>query len=186
MTETLSSRLGQLRPLRRNGALANRDLENFSVYGFSIDYPKDCRVEFNPKSRREEGDVVFHFPSKDKVFLSWGDLEKATKRFKTVEQHAEHSLEKVRKGSNVKGFERTLQGSLTVNSHTGAYNRVRFQEVTVGFFTGKKTLPREAYSVHLHCTNSSRYFVIYALVPKGAAEEYEKALMAMVHSLRCH
>jgi hypothetical protein len=166
--------------------LANQDFEKFSLYGFSIDYPKDCRVEFNPRSRREEGDVVFHLQGKEKIFLSWGDLEKATKSFRTVEEHAEHSLEKVRKGSNVKGFQRTLQGSVTVNSHKGAYNRVKFQEVTVGFFTGKKTLPRDAYSVHLHCTNSSRYFVVYALVPEDSAEEHEKTLTTMVHSLKCH
>jgi len=178
--------MGQLRSPCRNGVLGNQDFESFSIYGLSIEYPKDCRVEFNPKSRREEGDVVFHFPDKEKVFLSWGDLEKAMKSFKTVEEHAEHSLNKVKKGSNVKGFEKVLQGSITVNSHRGAYNRVRLQEVIVGFFTGKRTVPRDACSVHLHCIDSSRYFVIYALLSGSTAEEHEKTLMAMVSSLRCH
>ncbi len=164
----------------------NADFERFSIYGFSIDYPKDCRLEFNPKSRRDAGDVVFHFPDKMKMFLSWGDLEKATKSFQTVEEHAEHSLDSVKKSGNVKNLERVSRDSLSIHSHKGAYNRVRLEEITVGFFTGKKKVPRDAYSVHVHCPDSSRYFVIYTLIPAGTVEEYEKTLMTMANSLNCH
>ena len=61
--------------------MSKPEFETFSVYSFSIDYPPVCRVEFNPKSRREAGDIVFHFPDKEKLFLSWGNLEKAQKKF---------------------------------------------------------------------------------------------------------
>lgn len=162
-----------------------QDLEQFSVYGFSIDYPKDSRVEFNPKSRRGQGDVVFHFPDRMKIFLSWGDLENALKKFPTVEEHADHSLKRIKTAGNVKGFERISHDSISIHSHQGAYNRAKFEEVTVGFLSGKRKSPREAHSVHVHCPNSSRYFVVYALLPSGA-NDYERTFTAMANSLRCH
>lgn len=162
------------------------DFERFSIYGFSIDYPKDSRVEFNPKSRRNGGDIVFHFPDKMKIFLSWGELEKVQKNFQTVEQHAEHSLNTIKKSGNVKRFERVSQDSRRIHSHSGAYNRVKLEEMTVGFLTGKKGMPREAYSVHLHCPESSRYFVIYTLIPGGGGVQYEGTLLTMADSLTCH
>jgi hypothetical protein len=163
-----------------------KDFERFSVYGFSIDYPRVCRVEFNPKSRREAGDVVFHFPDRVKTFLSWGELEKATKNFQTVEKHAEHSLDTVKKSGNVKNFVRVSHDSITVNSHTGAFNRVKLDEVAVGFFTGKRAAPRETYSVHVHCPESGRYFVVYTMIPSNSEGEYGAALTKMANSLKCH
>ncbi len=163
-----------------------QDFEQFSVYGFSIDYPNDSRVEFNPKSRRGEGDVVFHFPDRMKIFLSWGDLEKAKKNFGTVEEHADHSLKRIKTAGNVKSFERISHDSISINSHQGAYNRARFEEITVGLFTGKRKSPREARSVHVHCPDSSRYFVIYALLPTGGTYDYERTFTKMGNSLRCH
>jgi len=163
-----------------------RDFERFSIYGFSIGYPKECRVEFNPKSRRESGHVAFHFPDKVKTFLSWGELERATKNFQTVEKHAEHSLDTVRKSRNVKNFERVSHDSMTVHSHTGAFDRVKLEEVTVGLFTGNRAAPRDAYSVHVHCPESGRYFVIYTLTPSNTEGKYETTLIAMANSLKCH
>jgi hypothetical protein len=161
-------------------------LDEFSIYGFSVNYPKECRVEFNPKGRREAGDVVFHFPNRNKIFFTWGELEKATKRFQTVEEHAGNSLETVRKTGSVKKFERVTSDTLTVRSHKAVYNHVRLDEVTVGFFAGKRSSPRDACSVHVHCPNSSRYFVVYTLFPREFVEEQEKAVRAMTDSLKCH
>ncbi len=163
-----------------------QDFEQFSVYGFSIEYPKDLRIEFNPKSRRGEGDLVFHFPDRVKIFLSWGDLEKASQKFKTVEEHADHSLKRIKTAGNVKNFERVSHDSIRIRSHNGVYNRAKFEEVTIGFFSGKRKNPREAHSVHVHCPVSSRFFVVYALLPTEGTYEYEKIFSAMANSLRCH
>ena len=57
----------------------NSESEPFSAYGFSIQYPMVCRVEFNPKSLRGKGDVVFHFPDREKLFVTWGNLAAALK-----------------------------------------------------------------------------------------------------------
>lgn len=163
-----------------------QDFEQFSVYGFSIEYPKDLRIEFNPKSRRGEGDVVFHFPDRAKIFLSWGDLEKASKKFQTVDEHADHSLKRIKTAGNVKGFEPISHDSFKVQSHSGIYNKAKFEEVAVGFFSGKRKNPREAHSVHVHCQETGRYFVIYSLLPMEGTFNYPKIFSVMAKSLHCH
>jgi len=95
----------------------------FSVYNFSIGYPRECRVEFNPKSRREAGDIIFHFPDREKVLLSWGDLEKAKKKFETAEKQAEHSLQVIKNSRNVKKAERLWTDILSLNKHRAAVRR---------------------------------------------------------------
>ena len=165
--------------------MAKEGFETFSVYRFSIDYPAACRIEFNPKSRRETGDVAFHFPDREKVFLTWGKLEDAQKRFATPEDQAEHSLEVTRKSRQVKNFERVKQDSLEVNSHTAEYNRAKMEESSTSLLRGQ-TKKREALSLHLHCEQSSRYFVIYALLSPNAPEDFADLFLDMVQSFRCH
>jgi len=161
--------------------------ERFSVYQFGINYPSVCRVEFNPKSRREGGDVVFHFPDKEKIFLSWGALEKAQKKFPTVEEQAEHSIKVVTKSGNVKNVQRVSQDSLNISSHRAAYNHIKLDEMQPGlFFGGKKGVPREAHSVHVHCEETSRYFVIYTLLSTKAPEDFGQLLVTMANSFKCH
>jgi hypothetical protein len=162
-----------------------QSFEQFSVYGFSIEYLKGLRVEFNPKSREGLGDVVFHFPDKVKIFLSWGDLDKAA-GFSTVEEHASHSLNKVKTAGNVRNFERIFQDAILINSHQGTYSKIRFDEITLGFFSGKSRHPREGHSVHVHCPNSGRYFVVYAVLPKEGSYDYEANFVKMAKSMRCH
>jgi hypothetical protein len=166
--------------------LENRNLEKFSVYGFSIDYPSVCRVEFSRKSRRESGDVVFHFPDKEQVILLWGDLGKAKKRFHTVEEHAEHAIRRISTSGTAKSCERVTKDSIEVNSHKAAYNRIRVNEVVGGLFSRAKTVPREGYSVHLHCQNSSRYFVISTLLSSKGPEDFGDLMRTMIDSFKCH
>jgi len=165
--------------------LEDENFENFSAYRLSIDYPNVCRIEFNPKSRREKGDVVFHFPDKEKVFVSWGDLETAQKRFHTVEEQAEHSLKNLSKTSSVKKFERVSKDTIEMNSHRAVYNRIKLNEMTGGLFGGK-AVPRDGYSVHLHCENSSRYFVIYTILSSNAPQDFGDLFKTMTNSFRCH
>jgi hypothetical protein len=162
--------------------------ETFSIYGFSLDYPEECRVEFNAKSRRESGDVVFHFPDKVdrvRIFLSWGDLEKASKRFHTTEEHAEFSLDAMKKGKNVKNFERVSRDTLSLHNDRGSVNKVKFDERSVGLIGGKD-IPREAYSLHVHCTKSNRYFVLYTMTPRSSEGRYDRIMDSMSSSFKCH
>jgi hypothetical protein len=166
--------------------LTSEGFEKFSVYGFSIDYPKVCRVEFNPKSRRESGDVVFHFPDKEKLYLSWGELEKAQKSFQTIEKQAEHGVENLRKGGNVKNFERVKQDTLNVNTHKAIYNHIKVGQPVPGLFSSKKITYRQGYSCHLHCENSSRYFVIYTILSPNGPEDFGELTLTIIESFECH
>jgi hypothetical protein len=174
-----------MRPVGFESLLLDQSFDRFSVYGFSLDYLKGLHVEFNPRSKEGEGDVVFHFPDKTKIFLSWGNLEKAS-GFSTVEEHANHSLDKIRTAGNVRNFERISQQSFEINSHQGIYSRAKFDEITISFVTGKSKHPREGHSVHVHCQNSARFFVVYAILPSEGTYEYEEIFSKMSKSLKCH
>ena len=168
--------------------MSQPEFETFSVYNFSIDYPPVCRVEFNPKSRREAGDIVFHFPDREKLYLSWGDLEKAQKKFGDAQKQAEHSLGSVKKSQNVKKMEKITTDTLTINSHLAAYNRVKLEETPPGIFPGKRrSIAHETYSLHLHCDKSSRYFVVYTMLSPNAPQDFgEVVFMRMAKSFACH
>jgi hypothetical protein len=169
--------------------LQSENFEKFSVYKFSLDYPNVCRLEFNPKSRREAGDIVFHFPDREKLYVSWGNLEVARKRFKDPQDHAEHGLKTIMRGRGVseKDSQRETQQSLQINSHDAVYNSVKLGELIPGLFLSKKRIiTRRAYSVHVHCDKSNRYFVIYSLVSPNAPEDFGELLLTMARSLTCH
>jgi hypothetical protein len=144
-------------------------------------------VEFNSKGSRETGDVVFHLPERVKIFLSWGELEKVRKRFNSAQEHAEYNLNAMKKGKHVTNFEQTSQDYVTVNTHNAALNKVKFDEtISTLPFTGKKTLQREAFSLHVHCSDSNRYFVLYTMTPSDTEGKYDKTMTKMMDSFRCH
>ena len=162
------------------------DFENFSIYGFAIDYPDVCRVEFDSKSRREAGDVAFTFPDRNRIYLSWGDLEKVSKRFASPEEHANFSLDAMKKRKNVKNFERVKRDTISLQGHNTSVNKVRFDESTLNVFLRSKDLPREAYSLHVHCDKSNRYYVLYSMVPANGEVRLERIMEDMAESFRCH
>jgi hypothetical protein len=166
--------------------LGKEDFERFRIYGFAVDYPYICRIEFNPKSRREGGDVVFHFPQREKIYLSWGELEKVRKKFPTVDEHAEHSTAVVKKNRSIKNFQTVSKDTLGINSHTAVYSHVKLSEVQPGMFLRSREIGRDVYSVHLHCDQTGKYFVLYALVPSEAGSEFEDVFKLMANSFECH
>ena len=159
--------------------------ETFSMYGFTIDYPEGSRVEFNSKSRREAGDVVFRLPEDISIYLSWGELEKVSKRFGSPEEHANYSLNVMEKGKKVQNFERVSRDTLPLHNHKSSVNKVRFDEKTLNLFTRGKSTPREAYSLHVHCDKTKRYFVLYTMTPADKTE-FNKIVESMNESFRCH
>jgi len=165
---------------------AETEFEQFAIYGFSFDYPRECRVEFNPKSRREAGDIVFHFPDRTKIYVSWGDLERATKKFQSVNEQADHSINALKKSGSVRNLERVRQDSISMHTHQASFNHVKLEEVGMGFFPSKRGTPRDAFSVHMHCEPSTRYFVIYGIFSGELTRRYEETLKSMATSMKCH
>ena len=122
---------------------------------FSMDYPEVCTIEFNPKSMKQRGDVVFHFPDREKMFVSWGKLDVAQKKFATVEEQAEKSLKAASKSAQTKTMERVKQDSMKINSHKAVYNHVRMERRL-----------RDSFQVsRRYCAMFCRYIFIANLLP---------------------
>ena len=177
----------QMIPSRASYLLTNGEMEHFSVYRFSMDYPAVCRFEFNPKTRREKGDIVVHFPDKEKIFLSWGVLATVTKKFQAANDFAKHGIKSMSKSRNISKTDKLEEKTITVNSHEAFYNKVQFHETAaMGLFSKGRTNLRTTCSVHFYCPTSSRYFVIYALLTPNAPEDFDELFLEMVESFRCH
>jgi len=156
------------------------------MYGFSIDYPEESRVEFNSKSRREAGDVNFRLAQDVRIFLSWGELEKVAKRFGSPEEHANYSLDAMKNGKHVQNFERVFRDTISLHDHSGSVNKVKFDEKVMGLLSRSKNVTRQAYSLHLHCDKSNRYFVLYTMAPPGDEARFDKIMDSMRESFKCH
>lgn len=159
------------------------ETDTLKIYGFSFDFPKERKLEFNPKFKRTDGDVAVKAPDKAVVFVSWGELEKVIKKAPTIDDHAKYSLDRVKK---------SVQGKMTpidhkqidVNGHTAAYNHVKIQVPRRGLF-GKGT-EQEVTSVHIHCEQTGRYYVIYATSTAQNLAEQTRTLQGIIETLRCH
>lgn len=159
----------------------------YSAYGVSILYPASWRVELNPSSKKQEGDVVFHSPEKDKLYVSWGPLEKARNKFEGVAKHAEYSVERIKRSRDVSGFEVSETTHLSVNGHEAIFTVVKFGVSPPGMlgFKGRPS-PKRVYSMHLYCEQSSRYLVVYTLCSEEASEQALDVTKKCVDSLKCH
>ncbi len=160
-------------------------MEKFAIYGFQMEIPNDWRIEVNPKSTRQKGDVAFHSPKGNRFFVSWGKLEDASKRFDSLEQHRDSNVKKIKKGQDVKQVDLGKSFEAQINGHRALFTEVR-AEVRQGMF-GRGSYSREMWSVHLYCENVQRYYVIYCLLRDPTEyEDYSKIFKSMAMSLVCH
>lgn len=153
------------------------------IYGFSFEYPTDCKLEFNPKFKREEGDVALKWPQNFTLFVSWGPLERLKKSM-TLEDHANFSLDRIKK--SVQGKISTIERKETeVQGHKTLFNHVRVEVPRRGIFGGKSQY-HEVRSLHLHCEQSSRYFVIYGTTAVEKSEQQGAIVSSVIDSFKCH
>jgi hypothetical protein len=74
---------------------------------------------------------------------------------------------------------------VTVNGHTAAYNHVRIDVPRRGLFGGRSQ-SQEIHSLHIHCPESGRYFVIYGSAIPERSEPQGRTVMKLLESFRCH
>jgi len=159
--------------------------EIFAVYGFKLRIPNDWRVEFNPKGDRIKGDVAFHTPKKNRIFLSWGPLKEANKRFKTVDEHRDWGVKQMEKLQGVKNVTISESKPINVCGHRALLSRIIVTEDS-GFLSLKQR-DRVVYSMYLYCPNTARYYVLYAAL--NNPEEYpdfSKLFETVAQSMVCH
>ena len=157
--------------------------DSLTIYGFSFQYPKSRKLEFNPKFKRTDGDVAVKAPDKSVVFVSWGELEKIAKKAPTIEDHAKFSLDRVKK--SVQGKMASVDHrEIDINGHRALYNDVKIQVPRRGLFG--RGQEQEVASVHLHCDKTKRYYVIYATsTPENRADQ-KRTMQGIMDTLRCH
>jgi hypothetical protein len=164
------------------------EFESFSVYGFHTVYPATWKIEFDPKSDRSKGDVSFKSPEKEVIFLSWGSLEKALKRFSSLEEHVKDSVDRIKKNTRVKKVETVQTREMTVESHRALYSLLKVTFSTpslVPFGKGKEEV-QEVRSMHLHCDASERYYVMFEQIAPDKSQEHENIFNNMMQAFKCH
>ncbi len=159
--------------------------ERFSAYGFRMDVPNNWRIEFNSKNTRQKADVAFHSPKNNVFFVSWGNLDEARKRFKSLEEHRDESIKRIRKDPNMKKVGVSKTTKQRVSTHDGIISEVLAQKRS-GLF-GRNEPEHDVWSLHFYCPESVRYYVVYWHVKD--AEEFpdkEEMFVGLSKTIECH
>lgn len=163
------------------------EFETLSLYGISIEYPKAARLELNRKSTREQGDVVFHFHRREKIVLSWGSLEEARRHYDDANAQAVASIDRAKKSQQIRNMQCVERKDIPLKGHEAVYNHMRFEVVSRGILRERKIAEQETHSVHLHCPESGRFYVLYGSATSFPdASDQRSVLLAMTSSLKCH
>jgi len=162
--------------------------ESFSMYGFHTVYPSTWKIEVDPKSERSEGNITFKSPQKTNIILSWGSLEKARKRYPSLEEHAQDSLNRVKMDKKVKKVELVQTKDIQINSHKAIFSHIRmvFSMPKLLPFRKTKTHEREVRSLHLYCRTSKRYFVVYGVTTSDKSLQQGRIFENIIESFICH
>ncbi len=112
------------------------------------------------------------------------NLEKLKRKLPSVEEHARYSIEKVTKShqARVTSIEKT---QVSVNGHAAEYNHLRIDIPRRGLFGGREQV-QEMHSLHIHCPESLRYFVIYGSSGPEKAESQGRTVTTLIQSFKCH
>ena len=113
-------------------------------------------------------------------------MGKVSKRFASAKEHANYSLDTMKKGKNVKNFEPVSGDMVSLHGHKTSINKVKFDEKALKLMPGTKDTPREAYSLHVHCDKSERYFVLYTMAPANDEAGFDRIMERMRESFKCH
>ncbi len=159
--------------------------EKFAMYGMEVEIPADWRVEFNPKGNRKKGDVVFQSPGGNRFFVSWGPLDEAQKRFKTLEDHRDYGIKRVQKGPDVRSTEVSDLSEIQIDGHKALVSHVA-AKIQRGMMS-RGVSQRDIWSVHFHCPNTSRYYVIYSMQRDAAEyEDIRVVFNSLIRTVACH
>jgi len=161
--------------------------EAFALYGFKLWIPEDWRVEVNPKAARDRGDVVFHSPRRNRIYISWGPLEEGEKRFRTLDEHRDSSIENMKKSREVRSISITESREGHICGHRALTTRVTAFTGRSRVFTRKQPVPKDMNSVHFYCPERSRYYVVYSLLnSQGEYPNFSDLFDKVVQSVKCH
>jgi len=131
--------------------------ERFRVYGFGFEYPKGCVISFGKSSLRRRGIVMMESGGNLRISVSWGDLDSISQRFRNTEEHAKHSVSRIGKINDVKELNLIETSSMNLNGHPATFTHFT---VTSAYPILAKSRNRETRSLHVHCGETERYFIL--------------------------
>ncbi len=160
--------------------------EHFSVYGFCTAYPKSHTVKLDPKSRREEGNIVFQSTDDGNIIVSWTPLSMAEERYSCLEEHVKDSVDRIRTRPRVKSVELVENRKMHVNSHEAVFSHIRMFFSLRRFWPFGKTFQEEIRSLHIYCRASGRYFVLYSMATPDQSAIQSRIFENIIESFVCH
>ena len=159
--------------------------DRFSIYGFEVEYPEDWRVELNPKTEKETGEVAFQSPEKDRMFVFWGVLEEAKKTFASLDEHVDRTIQKVQKSRGVNSLEVIERKELEISGHRAIFTHLK-ATFTQGFLR-RREVSQELWSSHLYCEQTARYFVLHGSPSSDErSKKHADVFKHMQKSFKCH
>lgn len=163
------------------------EYELFSIYQFHTLYPSGWKIELDPKSDSNKGNVAFKSPENINILVSWGTLDEAKKKYSSPEKFAMDALNRIKESREVKEIELIQTKLEEVNSHEANFTHVRMSKRNRGFqFSKAKRNELEIRSVHFFCVHSKRYFVIYGMVEADKSVQQEEVFENILTSFKCH
>ena len=160
--------------------------DHFSIHGFEVEYPKEWRVELHPKSKRKTGEVAFQSPERDRMFVFWGELEEAKKKFASLDEYVEKTIKKVKKSRDVNSVEVVERKELEINGHRAIFTNLR-ATIIQGFLLKRRKVPQNLWASHLYCEQTSRFFIVHGSPSSDErSTEHAKVYEHMQKSFRCH
>ncbi|MBS7645717.1 MAG: hypothetical protein QXR65_09420 [Candidatus Bathyarchaeia archaeon] len=166
------------------------ELSLFSVYNLKVEYPSDWRVKLKDNSSRARGHVAFLASNGSSgIFITWGELHEAKKRFKDSREQAENSLKKMMKERpyGEEGLKILDQRELEVGGHKGFMNHMHLKSLRFGVIPlFARPRLRDIYAVFLHCDESQRFFVIVGDFEPNELDDPWKNLNYYLNSFDCH
>ena len=162
--------------------------ERFCIYGFCIDYPHNWKVSFNQNSEWKNGDAIFALDSETKVFLSWRPLKQMKEKYSDLNEHAQATISRIKKGSKTKNVNLISQEAPAINSHESISCCVGLQLPTrmSNLLRGNRSPDRNICFMHIYCEPSERHFLLYGQTVPTEFSELPTVIRRMAKSLKCH
>lgn len=165
------------------------ECDTLCMYGFRALYPSNWKIELDPESERSKGNVAFKSPDKERIFISWGQLEEVKKIFPSVDDFVKDSINRIKTKQGVKTAELIQTRSLQINSHEAEFIHLKAiissgRSLTSALRT--KIIEQEMRSLSLYCGDSERYFVIFETTTPEKSSEHSGIFEDIIQSFTCH
>ena len=128
---------------------------------------------------------MFQSPQGNRFFVSWGPLADAEKKFKTLEEHRDYGIKRIKKGPDVKSTDVTDLAELQIDGHRALLSHVG-AKIQRGMMS-RAVAQRDIWSIHFHCPQTSRYYVVYSM--QRDSDEFEDLsgmFRNLASTIKCH